>query len=63
MQVITWGTLPAGSLVGGSLAEVVGLRPTVVAAAGLTFLALVWLLLSPVRSLREFPAVSESAIR
>ena len=56
MRWIVWGTMPIGSLVGGSVGEWVGLKTAlwVGALGGLpTFL---FVLLSPVRSLREMPA-------
>jgi MFS family permease len=55
MRFIVWGTIPLGSLSGGALASVIGLRETLVVAAvggGLSFL---WILLSPQRHLREMP--------
>jgi MFS family permease len=58
MRFIVWGTMPLGALVGGTLGGVIGLRPTLFVAAipgTLTFLPV---LLSPLRKLREIPAVS-----
>ena len=43
----------AGSLVGGVVAGVVGLRLTIVAAACIGLLGALWLWLSPLRSVRE----------
>ncbi len=50
-RFIVWGVIPLGSLTGGVLASVIGLRPTLwvgALAGSLSFLPLV---LSPVRSL------------
>ena len=55
MRFLVWGTMPIGSLLGGFLGETVGLRPTMlVGALGMTLTTL-WVLLSPVRALREQP--------
>ncbi|HMG39847.1 MAG TPA: MFS transporter [Acidimicrobiales bacterium] len=55
MRFMVWGTIPVGSLLGGVLGEVIGLRPTLVVAAvgGLT--AVVPVLFSDVRDLHEVP--------
>jgi MFS family permease len=55
MRFIVWGSIPLGSLAGGALAQRIGLHPTlwIGAAGGLT--AGLWLLLSPVRTLRRQP--------
>ena len=56
MRWIVWGTIPLGTLAGGGLAQTFGLRTAlwVGAVGGLpTFL---WVLLSPLRSIREMPA-------
>lgn len=45
----------AGTLVGGVLGEVIGLRWTLVIGAGGTFVAAFWLLLSQVRSVVDLP--------
>lgn len=54
-QMVNYGIRPLGSLAGGALAGIVGVRPTLwIAAAGgvATFL---WLLPSPVPRMRELP--------
>jgi MFS family permease len=65
MRFIVWGTLPLGSILGGALASFLPLRTTVLIGAVIASTAFIWLLLSPVRSLREIPrsARSESAGR
>jgi predicted MFS family arabinose efflux permease len=45
--------IPLGALVGGLLGEWLGLRTTLFLAAGGELLAVVWLLFSPVRTLRS----------
>ena len=55
MRWIVWGTIPLGTLLGGAIGQKYGLRTAlwVSAIGGLpTFL---WVLLSPVRSIREMP--------
>jgi hypothetical protein len=47
--------VPLGGLLGGGLGEVIGLRPTLLLAALGEMLAVLWLLLSPMRSLRKQP--------
>jgi MFS family permease len=56
MQLLNFGTMPVGALVGGALATWLGVRPAIWCAA--TFLALVCLslLASPIRNLRDLPA-------
>ncbi len=50
-----WGTMPLGSALGGVVAETVGLRTTLFAAAAGAALAAVPIALSPIRRLRELP--------
>lgn len=55
MRFVVWGVMPLGSLVGGALATWVGLRFAIwVGAIGMS-LAVLPVLLSPVRTLREMP--------
>jgi predicted MFS family arabinose efflux permease len=52
MRFVVWGTMPLGALIGGILGGAIGLRETLfVAAIGETF-AFLFVLFSPVRSLR-----------
>ena len=54
-RFVVWGVIPLGSLTGGALATVIGLRPTLfigAAGASLAFLALAF---SPLRSVRHVP--------
>ena len=59
MSFIAAGSVPLGGLLGGGLGEMIGLRPTLVLAALGEMLAVLWLILSPIRSLREQPALME----
>ena len=59
MRFLVWGTIPLGGLTGGLLGELLGVRGAVgiiVLGASLAFL---WVLLSPVRSLKEIPESME----
>ena len=56
---LTTGVRPFGALLGGVLGEAIGLPSTlVVGTLGVAFAA-VWLLLSPVRAVREAPSAAE----
>ena len=59
LSFIAGAAVPLGGLLGGVLGETVGLRPTLLLAALGEILAALWLLFSPVRSLREQPALME----
>ena len=53
--VVNYGVRPIGSLLGGFLGATIGLRPTLWIATLGAILGALWLLPSPVRSLRELP--------
>lgn len=55
MRFIVWGTIPLGNLAGGAFATWVGLRETILIGAIGGGLAFLWLLLSPMRYVREIP--------
>ena len=50
MNVIGIGLLPLGALAGGYLGERIGLWPTLVVASLGQCLAVIWLLVSPIRT-------------
>jgi predicted MFS family arabinose efflux permease len=54
MQMLNRGLLPFGSLCAGALAEVVGLRATLTVGAGGLLLSSLWLVLSPIRTMRVY---------
>ncbi|MDP9841270.1 MFS transporter [Streptosporangium lutulentum] len=56
MRFVVWGTIPLGGLAGGALGEFFGARTTLWISAVLALLALVPLLLSPLRTMRDLPA-------
>jgi len=49
------GVLPAGALLGGAVAQVIGLRAAMFVGAGGFLLSTLWLICSPIRRLRELP--------
>lgn len=55
MRFIVWGTIPLGALTGGALAGVLGLRETMVVGAIGSAFAVLWIVFSPQRRLREMP--------
>jgi MFS family permease len=52
---IAWGAIPLGAIVGGVLATTIGLRPTIAVGAFVGLFAVLWLVFSPLRTLREIP--------
>ena len=58
MNFVLGGVATVGVLVGGLLGDVLGLRPAVWIAAIGSGLAAIWLIASPVRSLRSMPQAS-----
>jgi MFS family permease len=55
MRFLVWGTMPLGSLTGGSIAAAAGLRTALFVGAIGGFASILPIVLSPIRSLREFP--------
>ena len=60
VRFIIWGTMPIGAVIGGLLGERIGLQPTLVVGAAGAFLALGWLVLTPVRHIRNAADVTPS---
>ncbi len=58
-RFLVWGTIPLGSLTGGTLASSIGLRPTLLAGALGASACFLPVALSPLRSLRNMPAGAE----
>ncbi|MGH3079221.1 MAG: MFS transporter [Gaiellaceae bacterium] len=55
MRFMVWGTIPIGTLLGGALGTWVGLRETIAVGAIGSGLAVLWIVFSPQRHLREMP--------
>ena len=62
MRFIVWGTIPFGTILGGVIATAFGLRTAIVVGAVGEFLAILPVLLTPVRSLREMPRPAEDPV-
>lgn len=60
IRFVAGSALPVGALIGGALGGVIGLPLTLVVAELGTVLGVVWLVLSPVRSLRGLPEPSRA---
>jgi predicted MFS family arabinose efflux permease len=58
-RLLSFAAIPLGSVLGGLAGARFGLRPALLACAGLAFAALLPLLLSPVRNLRTLPKINE----
>jgi MFS family permease len=63
MRFIVWGTIPIGALVGGALGTWIGLRETIAVGAIGGTLAILWIVFSPQRHLREMPEPIEEEPR
>jgi MFS family permease len=59
MRFVVWGTIPIGALIGGFLGDAIGLRTTLLVGALGSGLSFLWVLLSPVRTLRTYPTSRE----
>lgn len=57
-QLLVAGVGPAGAILGGLLADSIGIRETLFIAALGPFVACLWVLFSPLRSLRTAPALT-----
>ena len=55
MRFIVWGVIPIGALIGGVLGTALGLRTTLWIGSVGSILSIVWLLASPMRTMRDFP--------
>ena len=61
-RVVLWSSVTIGALAGGILAERIGLRATIALSGVLPLLGSVWLLLSPVRQLRQVSSTAASSV-
>jgi MFS family permease len=56
MRFIVWGTIPIANLIGGFLGGTIGLQQTLILSGALSFIPVLPVLFSPVRSIGEMPA-------
>jgi predicted MFS family arabinose efflux permease len=49
------GVVPVGAIVGGLLGQIIGMRPTLFISIAGELLATLWVVFSPVRTMRELP--------
>lgn len=61
LRFLTWGMVPIGAAAGGLLVHPLGLRGVFWAAAAVLMAAMLPPLLSPIRSLRHYPAAVDAA--
>jgi MFS family permease len=54
-RFLVWGPLPLGALVGGAVGSAVGLRETLLAAAAIDTVAVVWLMRRPLLEIERLP--------
>jgi predicted MFS family arabinose efflux permease len=62
MSLMAQGIVPAGALVGGILGTTIGLRQTYLLAATCEIFAFLWLVFSPVWSLKQHPTSVEAGV-
>lgn len=58
MELMTWGVMPLGALAGGALGTLLGLRTTLVVCGVAILAASLFVVLSPIRRVRDLPADS-----
>jgi MFS family permease len=61
MRFIVWGTIPIGGIIGGAIATVSGVSTAIWVGALGSFLAVIPLVITPVRTLREMPTPTDEA--
>jgi predicted MFS family arabinose efflux permease len=55
IRTLVWGIIPVGNILGGTVAQVIGVKETVVLMAVLCMISPLWVIFSPVRHVRDFP--------
>ena len=59
VRFVVWGSMPIGALIGGLLGQHLGVRPAMAVGVLGELLAVLPVLLSPLRTMRELPRVAE----
>lgn len=59
MRTVTWGTMPLGALLGGTLGSVIGIRQTLFITATGFCLSALWIAVSPIAKVRTMPEARE----
>ena len=59
MLTLLGGVVPVGALAGGLLGQIIGMRPTLFISIAGELLATLWVVFSPVRTIRELPNNAE----
>jgi predicted MFS family arabinose efflux permease len=54
-RTVNWGTLPAGSIIGGILGTYLGIVPTILIGGGIAGLSVLWVIVGEVIGLKEIP--------
>jgi len=62
-RFVVWGVIPVGGVVAGVLAETIGLRATIVVGAAGGLLAVIPLLVSPIRSIGPMSTLDEAGFQ
>ncbi|WP_035804909.1 MFS transporter [Kitasatospora mediocidica] len=60
IRFVVWGSMPIGALIGGVLGQTIGVRPAMWIGVTGELLAVLPVLLSPIRGMRELPASLDS---
>lgn len=59
LRFVMWGVIPIGGLIGGGLGSVIGVRPTILVSVIGTMMAILPIVVSPLRTMRELPTEPE----
>ncbi len=59
VRFLVWGTTPLGALLGGTLGQWLGIRPAIAVGVVGSFLAIFWIVVSPVPSLARVPETAD----
>jgi predicted MFS family arabinose efflux permease len=60
VRFVVWGVIPLGGLLGGALGEGLGLRGAMWVAVAGEVAAVLWVVCSPLRKMRDLPTVEKA---